>query len=224
MLIKAVQQSYRSAYGVGADIHSGGFTEGIAELVEQELEGHAAFVQMDGNEMGFRPEVFDCVLANFIGWDACFDFERMEFVGNGGMMAEIFRVLKPGGQVGIGSWIEQSDLDWVTDRYRKYLPGSAHEVVCYARENPEGLKLILQEGGFCDIHVLVEQVNFALPDTGTWWRQMKQATGEWLRQVSDPEVLEMLEEFVCEELRELKGPAGILFEKTVSYAFGIKPD
>ncbi len=78
-----------------------------------------SFLQMDANSLGFAPETFHTVLANFVGWDDCYDFRRMEFISRDKLTLEIKRVLKTGGRVGIGSWVEQSDLDWIRSCLQK---------------------------------------------------------------------------------------------------------
>ena len=102
VLIKAMNKMKTFGYGIGADIYYGGFKDGVADVMQQGLEEYIAFVQTDANALGFLPEIFHTVLANFVGWDDCFDFERMEFISTDKMMSEIMRVLRPGGQVGIG--------------------------------------------------------------------------------------------------------------------------
>jgi ubiquinone/menaquinone biosynthesis C-methylase UbiE len=223
VLIKAMKKMKTFGYGVGADNYFGGFKDGVADVLAQGLDEYVAFVQTDASALGFLPETFQTVLANFIGWDDCFDFERMEFINSDLMMAEIMRVLRPGGQVGIGSWVEQSDIDWIMSAFKKYLPGHGNNITCYSKENPEGQKVILQNSGFEDIQVYVETRNFVLPGAEIWWQQMRQAAGEYFKQVSDPDILESFKEQVLIDLEQFHYPEGIRFSKTVSFAFGSKP-
>jgi ubiquinone/menaquinone biosynthesis C-methylase UbiE len=224
VLIKAMKKMEIYGYGVGADIYFGGFKEGVQDVKEQGLEKNIGFVQTDANALGFLPEIFQTVLANFVGWDDCFDFERLEFKCPDKMMSEIMRVLRPGGQIGIGAWVEQSDIDWIINAFKQHFPECDKNITCYSKEKPEGQEIILQNGGFKDIRVHVEKIDFVSPDTKTWWRQMRQAANEYFRQVSDPEVLEIFKEHVLVNLQQFQHPEGIRFSKTVSFAFGIKPD
>jgi ubiquinone/menaquinone biosynthesis C-methylase UbiE len=227
VLFKAMKKMNAQGYGVGADIYYGGFRDGATEVMRRGWEEKVSFVQMDANALGFLPEAFHNVLANFVGWDDCFDFERMEFTSHDKMMSEIMRVLKPGGQVGIGSWVKQSDIDWVTEAFKKYLPEyektSGKGISCYSKENPKGQEVILQSGGFENIRVFVETTDFVSPDVDTWWQQMKQAVNEYFRQISDPLALESIREKIFVDLRQFQYPEGIRFSKTVSFAFGTKP-
>lgn len=227
VLFRAMKKMRAQGYGVGIDINYDGFNDGVAEAMQRGWKEKVTFVQMDANTLGFLPEIFHTVLANFVGWDHCFDFDRMEFISSDKMMSEIMRVLRPGGQVGIGSWVEQSDIDWIAEEFKKYLPEyektSGNSISCYAKENPEGQKVILQSGGFKNISVYVETTSFVSPDAETWWRQMKQAAYGYFRQVSDPNTLESFKEQVFVDLQEHQYPEGIRFSKTVSFAFGTKP-
>ena len=222
VLFKAMKKMKAQGYGVGADIYYGGFRDGVPEVMQRGWEEKVAFVQMDANTLGFLPETFHNVLANFVGWDDCFDFERMEFISPDKIMSEIMRVIRPGGQVGIGSWVEQSDIDWIIEAFKKYLPEYGNSISCYAKENPEGQKVILQSSGFKDIRVYVETTSFVSPYAEIWWRQMKQAANEYYKQISDPNTLESFKEQVFVDLQRFVYPEGIRFSKTVSFAFGTK--
>lgn len=227
VLFKAMKKVTARGYGIGIDIDYDDFYAGVAEAIRRGWKEKIAFVQMDANTIGFQTETFHTVLANFVGWDDCYDFDRMEFISSDKMVSEIMRILRPSGQVGIGSWVEQSDIDWIAEAFMKYLPeykaASGKGIACYSKENPEGQKVILQNGGFDNIRVHVETTDFVSPDAGTWWRQMKHAANEYFRQVSDPEKLDGFKDQVFVDLHQFQYPEGIRFSKTVSFAFGTKP-
>lgn len=226
VLFKAMQIAGVRGRGVGIDIDSDGFQDGIAELTRRGW-GNVAFAEMDANALGFPAETFDIVLANFVGWDDCFDFERMQFTAHNDKTAEVLRVLKPGGQVGLGAWVEQTDIDWLVAAFRSYLPervkSLGERIVSYGKENPEGYELILRQAGFEDIRLHVETTAFVLPDAEAWWRSMQQAAREYFKQAPDPLELERFKERVFADLEPFRFPDGIHFSKTVSYAFGARP-
>jgi SAM-dependent methyltransferase len=222
VLFKAMKKVGARGYGVGIDIDGGGLRDGIAGALERGL-GNVAFAQMDAAFLGFPSGTYDSVLANFVGWDYCFDFDRMEFIAPDSRMAEIKRVLKPGGQVGIGFWIEQRDIDWMVEAFRRYLPkceeASGEPMYPYGRENPQGYEVILRASGFHDVSTCVETTTFACLDTSTWWMQMQHAACEHFGRM--PEV-EELKEQVLADLKPFQSAEGIHFDKTVAYAFGTK--
>jgi len=223
VLFQAMKKMKSQGYGVGVDIYSGGFLDGVTEVAKRGWEENISFVQVDANALCFLSETFQIVLANFVGWDDCFDFDHMDFISADNKMSEIIRVLEPGGQVGIGSWVEQRDIDWIIEAFRRYLPEYRNTFSCYGQENPDGYKIILQNSGFKSISVHVKTTNFISPDAETWWQQMKKAADEYFMQISDPNTLENFKEQVFVDLQEYQDPEGICFSKTVSYAIGIKP-
>ncbi len=227
VLFKAMQKIEAQGYGVGIDIDSSGFPAGVAEAKRRGWKDKIAFAQMDANALGFRSNIFDTVLTNFVGWDDWFDFELMKFKSPNKVALEILRVLKPGGQVGIGSWVAQSDIDWIVAAFKKYLPecvkASGKKIICYSKEHPEGQQIVLRKGGFENIRVYREMTDFVSPDADTWWEQMKRAAREYFMLVSDPWMLEDFRKQVFADLRPFTCPEGIRFSKTVSFAFGTKP-
>jgi hypothetical protein len=134
------------------------------------------------------------------------------------------RVLKPGGQVGIGYWIEQFDIEWMAEAFGRYLPKSMKaiggQITPYGRENPEGFEAILRKSGFHNIRMHVETATFVSPDKATWWRQMKQVARDYFEEMPE---LERFKEQVFADLKRFQSSQGIQFDKTVGYAFGTKP-
>ncbi len=232
VLFKAMERAGSRGLGVGADIYGGGLKDGVVEAAARRLK-NVVFAQMDAAHLGFPAETFHTILANFMGWDDWFDFEQMTFTAPDLWAAEIMRVLKPGGQVGIGGWNNQSDIEWIVAQIRRYLPDRVAELdrksnrlmVSYAKENPEGMEIVLREGGFIDVHVHVEAVEFVSPDEETWLRQMRQAANDYFKQIpeEDPDTLARFKEQVFADLQPFTSPEGIRFTKTVQFAFGTKP-
>ncbi len=225
VLFKAMKKAGVRGLGVGIDIYDGGLQDSLAE-VRNYGPGNVVFAQMDAASLGFPPETFHSVLANFIGWDHCFDFDRMEFTAPDHRMAEIMRVLKPGGQIGIGSWVKQCDIDWIAEAFKRHLPecvkATGKSISSYEKENPDGYEVVLRGGGFHNISIHVETTTFVSPDAATWWRQMKHAAREYFEQVPDPAQLEHFKEQVLADLQRSQSLEGIHFNKTVSFAFGTK--
>jgi len=222
VLIKAMRKAGARGCGVGIDIDADGFKDGMTEATERGV-GNVVFAQMDAAYLGFLSDTYDAVLANFVGWDYCFDFDRLEFTAPDRRMAEIIRVLKPGGQVGVGFWIEQLDIEWIVEAFRRYLPqcqeATGEQMLSYGKENPQGHEAILRHSGFHSIRVYVETTAFVSSDTATWWRQMQHAAREYFRKMPE---LERFREQVFADLAQFRSPRGIHFDKTVGYAFGTK--
>lgn len=223
VLFKAVNKAGTLSRGMGIDIDPDGLGDGNSKAIKGGLE-NVAFAQMDAACLGLGSEAYDWVLANFVGWDDCFDFERIEFTAPDTRMAEIRRVLKPGGQVGLGFWIEQSDIEWLVAAFSRYLAQAAaavgRQIVPYGKETPPGYEAILRQGGFRDVRIQVETATFVCPDAVTWWRQMQQAARACFEPM--PEI-ERVQEQIFVDLGQFRTRQGIAFDKTVGYAFGTRP-
>jgi ubiquinone/menaquinone biosynthesis C-methylase UbiE len=223
VLFKAMKKIEAQGYGIGIDIACDDFYAGVTEAMRRGWKENVAFVQMDANTLGFLSETFHTVLANFVGWDDCFDFERMEFIAPDRKLAEILRVLKPGGQVGIGFWVDQVDINWIVEAFKKYLP-TCRKVIgdcitAYGQENPKGYEAVLRSGGFHNISVQVETNTFVSSNMANWWRQMKITASDYFKKMPE---LEQFKEQVFADLKQFQSPKGIHFVKTVGYAFGTK--
>ena len=225
VLFKAMRKAGPRGRGVGMDIWGDGLQDGLREAQKQQVE-NVAFAQMDAGWLGFPSETFHSVLANFVAWAHCFDFERMEQTAPDPRLPEIWRVLKPGGQVGIGTWLRQHDLDWLVETFLRYLPehaAAAGESLCaYAKENPEGYRAMLRASGFDDIRVCLETATFVSPDAETWWQQMERAAGRILGRIPDAQRLEWIREQVLADVGQFTSSKGIQFEKTAAFVFARK--
>jgi ubiquinone/menaquinone biosynthesis C-methylase UbiE len=223
VLFKAMKRIEAHGYAIGIDVACDDFYVGITEAMRRGWKENVAFVQMDASALGFPPETFHTVLANFVGWDDCFDFDRMEAIAPDRKLAQIRRVLKPGGQVGIGFWTDQGDIDWIAEAFKKYLPTCkkviGDRMIAYAQENPKGYETILRSGGFHDISVQVETNTFVSSNAADWWRQMQVAASDYFKKMPE---LERFKPQVLADLEQLQSPRSIHFDKTVGYAFGTK--
>ncbi len=191
-----------------------------------------SLAQMDAAHLGFPDGQFDRALCGFVGWNYCFDFEMQEFTSPDDRLAEISRVLKTGGRVGISSWSKQEDLDWLGEQFRRYLPAFVADqerediVTVYSRENATGLERILRAGGFQEIEITAETAAFVSTDEEEWWLQMWGAGWkEYIDRVAstDATALKQFKERVFENLQPHKQNGGIHFFKSVLFAFGSKP-
>ncbi|MEI6509904.1 MAG: methyltransferase domain-containing protein [bacterium] len=230
VLLPATERAGETGLGVGIDINPRWFEKVQAEIERRGLK-NISLAQMDAASLDFPGGQFDRALCGFVGWSYCFDFEMQEFTGPDTRLAEISRVLKAGGRVGISSWSKQEDLDWLGEQFRRYLPEyvADHEeediVTVYSRENAMGLERILRAGGFQEIAITAETAAFVSRDEEEWWLQMWGAGWkEYIDRVActDTTVLKQFKERVFENLQPHREHDGIHFAKSVLFAFGSK--
>jgi ubiquinone/menaquinone biosynthesis C-methylase UbiE len=230
VLLPAAECAGEYGRGIGIDIDSGRFKHILSEIHRRGLK-NISLAQMDAANLGFMNGLFDRVLCGFVGWCYCFDFVRQEFTSPDTRLAEISRVLRAGGWVGISSWAKQGDLDWLGEQFRKYLPAYVADqemesvITVYSKENAKGLERILRVGGFQDIEIATETAEFVSTDEEEWWWQVWGAG--WQEHIdrvarTDANKLKQFKEQVFENLQQHKHNDGVHFFKTVLFAFGTK--
>ncbi len=230
VLIPAAEKTGVHGLGIGVDIDLDCCRDALPEMHRRNLR-HTALAAMDAANLGFKDRVFDHVLCGFVGWNYCYDFSNMRFIGPDTRLLECTRVLRDRGQIGMSSWKRQEDLDWLGAQFRRCFPvyvadqeketGSA--MMVYSKENAKGIESILREGGYQDIEIVTETAEFVSTDEEEWWGQVWGA-GWWehIDRVArkDADRLERFKEQVFDNLQPYKHEDGIHFSKSVLFAFG----
>jgi ubiquinone/menaquinone biosynthesis C-methylase UbiE len=229
VIIPAAKKVGSQGLGIGIDIDFDWFRHVVPTIQEFNLK-HVTFAQMDVERLGFESNTFDRVLCGNLGWDYCFDFWNMEFTGPDTRLAEISRVLKPGGKVGISSWAGREDIDWFGAHFKMYFPefitdwekkeDSPFRVY---RENAEAYQTILKEGGFENVKVVLETEVFVSKDEEAWWSQLWGSF--WWQYIdpveeSNPKKMKQFKKLIFNELKQFKYYDGFRMNKTAVFAVG----
>jgi ubiquinone/menaquinone biosynthesis C-methylase UbiE len=232
VFLPAAEKAGEPGFAVGIDIDWDWFRF-VRPGIQARGLGNTALLHMDAAHLGFADGSFDRVLCGNLAWDYCFDFFRMEFTGPDVRLAEIWRLLKAGGRVGISSWVAREDIDWFGEQFIRYFPeyvarweeeqGEAFRVY---HESVDGYAEILRAGGFQNIQVGTETEEFVSAGEEEWWGQVWGAF--WWEHIDpiadrDPDKLAHFKASIFEGLHQLKRRDGIRSRKTAVFALGTKP-
>jgi ubiquinone/menaquinone biosynthesis C-methylase UbiE len=146
---------------VGIDISQNMVRETARELAKLPGSTNAKLLLMDAENLGFPDGSFDFVLCGF----GIFFFPRLERA-----LAEFQRVLKPDGKICISTWDKTfaESWSWCFEIAKTYLPpepeaaqqGTADAEHTPVFDTPEGVREIMQTGGFETIQVTPESTVF----------------------------------------------------------------
>ncbi len=176
---------------------------------------------MDAEHLEFPDNSFDCVLCGF----AVFFFPHLEQA-----LAEMRRVLRPGGRIAVTTWDKSGDAgwEWYFDLLKSYLPPEAAqaELPRAVFDEPQGVDAILCAAGFRDVQVSTKTLEAAFRDEDEWWSARWSHGGRMkLEQIEAQGGAEALERFKTEAFRGLqrmKTPEGIPDPSTAICAIGRK--
>ncbi len=177
---------------------------------------NAESIYLDARDIKFADESFDCITAGFIGWDDYFDFQTNEYVKEDLLMKEITRLLKPGGQFGMSTWLLQEDLDWM---YQFLTSQSIKSKKNYHIENERGWRKILTNWDFTDIKVYVESAKYAYASVDFWWKEMTDYT--WVEDDSEG-IVDSLKELAYQEIKPKISQGKISFTRKAIFVIGKK--
>jgi ubiquinone/menaquinone biosynthesis C-methylase UbiE len=193
---------------------------------------NAKVLLMDAEKMTFTDGSFDLVIAGFIGWDDCYDFESCEFKKRDRKLEEILRVLKNGGRVGFSGWISQEDGDWMKELVRRYLPsdsfsdeGNRPSVPdAFSKETSEGWQRLLSSLGLKEVRVSEETAEFTYRDEDEWlnWFLPRDAWKNHIEKIEKAGLLDGLRSEAASLLQRHRDSEGVHFRRSVVFALGTK--
>ena len=191
-------------------------------------QGNVRVCRMDAEHLELPDGSFDCVLCGF----AVFLFPRL---ASG--LAEMRRVLRPGGRIALTTWERSLDEDWAWfDRLveanvppeadAEETPGPSPPP-SPELDDPDELVAVMEAAGFSDVRVITETADFIYPSEDVLWSSLWShgARGqlEAVEEAAGPEGLERFKAAVFERLRTMNRPDGIHQRFPVLFTLAIKP-
>ena len=164
VLFPAARQVGPGGRVIGTDLSAAMVREAGEDIRSTGIQ-HIEFRQMDAEHLDFPDASFDQVLCGFAVWF----FPHPEQA-----LHEFFRVLKPGGRVGLTTWTADCPfLAWYDRELASSMPQGAPPVARRGQgprfDTPARLEAALQQTGFVDIDITAETADFIYADDEEWW-------------------------------------------------------
>jgi ubiquinone/menaquinone biosynthesis C-methylase UbiE len=198
VLIPAAKAVGRGGLAVGIDLSSAMVAK-TRQTARQAGLDQVLTYQMDAEALTFDNNAFGVVLCGF----ALFFFPHLEEA-----LAEIMRVLKPGGTLAVSTWGD-GDPAWekLDTMLSEYTP--VVRVRSWNLSTPDELRICLRMAGFADVSVISESYDCVMPDEQGWWDQMWAISQRATLDQMPPETLARFKEAYLAELHKLRKPDGI---------------
>jgi ubiquinone/menaquinone biosynthesis C-methylase UbiE len=171
---------------------------------------------MDGEDLTFSDNSFDWVLSGFSLWF----FPRPDQA-----LAEFFRVLRPGGRLGITTWDYDSLYPSGFVRIiQKYVPPQKNQAPAPMRfDTPQQLVPVLQSAGFSSIDIRVEEADLVFKDEEVLWSSLGTAGAKRFLELLGPLELKRLKAEILDTVRPAKKQDGVHVPFRALVAFGTRP-
>lgn len=177
---------------------------------------HAEIRQMDAEQMTFSDASFDRLLCGFALW---------MFAEPSRVLREFYRVLRLGGRVGLSTWAANNQT-WFTEVLRLYLPVLALKAAVSKDDpkfdTPSQLETALQQAGFAEIQITVEEKDFVYASEEEYWLPLWSAGIRRQLEKMTPALLEQAKSEVFRKLQTVKKSDGFHKLSRAVFAFGTK--
>jgi ubiquinone/menaquinone biosynthesis C-methylase UbiE len=205
VLIPIAEHVGPSGRAVGVDLAEAMIEAGRHDIAARGLV--AELRVMDAERLAFADASFDRVLCGF----GLMFFPHLQTA-----LAEMRRVLKPGGRLGASTWrvSQADDLTAVLDELGVGGPGQPGWIA-----DPAELGHVLAEADFADIDVRIEATSFRYADLEQYW-QNALGTGERRRLAAlDTDQTERARRALAERIRPHERADGLYLEASALFAF-----
>jgi O-methyltransferase / aklanonic acid methyltransferase len=227
ILFPAAQAVGESGYVVGTDISMPMVEETRHEIHDLDLK-NVTVSQMDGEGLQFPDRTFDVILCGF----ALFFFPHLEQA-----LAEMQRVLRPGGRLAVSTWekYEDEQWSWFDKLVETFLPPepqqdskASSQPPPLELDTPAGMEKVLTAAGFSQVQYRTERFEVIYQDREQWWSAQWSHGGrallETIEEKLGPAELERFKGAVFEGLSKHQPTGGVHTNWPALYVKAIKPE
>lgn len=194
----------------GIDLSETMARETAAEIERRELS-NASVLTMDAESLRFPDSSMDVVTCAF----ALFFFPHLERA-----LAEIRRVLVPGGQLAVSTWgADDPGWDWLTELRQAY--GAVVPLRTKSLDRADDLRAVLEAAGFSRVRVTTEWSEAVYADGAAFWRMLWSTSGRAGLEALEPPELARFTTEVDAGLRARMRPDGLHELLQVHYALAV---
>jgi O-methyltransferase / aklanonic acid methyltransferase len=216
---------FPAAAKVGPTGHLTGidFSPNMVRETSKDIESrklcNAEIRQMDAEQMDFADASFDWVTCGFALW---------MFADPVRVLQEFHRVLRDGGRVALSTWAaDNPSLIWCLEVLRPFVYSPAAKdlpaKIDVRFDTPLQIETALQNAGFTNIRITVEEKEFIYEDEEQYWSTLWSAGIRRQLEKMTPELLEQAKSEVFRKLQTVKKPDGFHKVSRALFAFAAKP-
>ena len=218
LLFPAAARVGPTGHVTGIDFAPNMVRETTKDIESRQLR-HAEACQMDAEQMKFAAESFDYVLCGFALW---------MFADPARVLQEFHRVLRGGGHVALSTWTADNPFQiWCQEVLRPFVYTPVAKdlpvKIDVRFDTPLQIETALQQAGFEDIRITVEQNDFIYGSEQEFWLSLWSAGIRRQLEKLTPELLEQAKSEVFRKLQILKKPDGFHRVSRALFAIGAKP-
>ena len=218
LLFPAAAQVGANGHIIAIDFSPDMVRETAKDIASRNLH-HAEIRRMDAEEMNFADASFDWVVCGFALW---------MFADPARVLREFYRVLKCGGRVALSTWASDSpSLTWCHEVLRPFVYAPAAKdlpaKIDVRFDTPTQIESALQQAGFKNIRITVEEKDFIYVDEDQYWSTLWTAGIRRQLEKLTPVLLEQAKSEVFRKVQMVKKPDGFHKVSRALFAFATKP-
>ncbi len=213
VLFPAAEKVGPTGQVLGVDLVEKMVARTSAEITARQLP-NATALRMDAEQLDLAEASFEAVLCGF----GLFFFPQLPKA-----LAEIYRVLKPGGFLAATSWGKSDERwNWMSEVGMRPQSGGSSRPPSHATDT-QWLEKGLEQAGFTNFQAIQEDKEFVFADENEWWATEWSHGARGCLERLESETLEQVKGAAFERLQQIKQPNGIPHLYRAFYSFAYKP-